>query len=95
MKIPLLLSALALQGCAAIIPNTAKLELEHVSHPMAGWPTGPKSQEDSLTQVNGIASWTISGIRVESGLGYSLLDKGFYGPSLTYTGRISKEWRLK
>lgn len=94
MKVPLLLSALALQGCAAIIPNTAKLELEHVSHPTAGWPVN-KDQEDGLSQISAITTWNIGGVQVSNGLGYCLNTRGFYGPTLTYTGRISKEWRLK
>lgn len=87
-------AALAFTGCAVLKPQAVQAELEHISHPLAGWPAGGKYDEDSLTQVNTLLRWDIGGVTVENGLGYVVKDGGFYGPRLTYTGRISKEFRF-
>jgi hypothetical protein len=47
--------------------------------------------EDGLSQVNLIGHWQSGRVYVEQGLGYNLQGEnggGFYGPELTYTGRI-------
>lgn len=75
-------------GCSVQRPQV-RLELEHVSHPLAGWPFGPSTEEDALTQANVMLEWERGRVRVEQGLGYRLMDQGFYGPELTYTGRVS------
>lgn len=83
-----------LGGCSAMRPTGATVELEHVSHPLAGWPTGPSNEEDGLSQVSGLLEWDIAGFRLQQGLGYKLEQGGFKGPELTYTGRISRTFRF-
>lgn len=86
----LLAAALALTGCS-VAPDRVSTELEHVSHPLAGWPVSASNTEDALTQVNIIARWQTGRFYVEHGLGWNVQGEnggGFYGPGLTYTGRI-------
>jgi hypothetical protein len=90
MKTLALLIALSMTGCA-VMPDSTRLELEHVSHPLAGWPVSANNTEDGLSQVNLIGHWQSGRVYVEQGLGYNLQGEnggGFYGPELTYTGRI-------
>jgi hypothetical protein len=95
MKTLALLIALSMTGCA-VMPDSTRLELEHVSHPLAGWPVSAANTEDGLSQVNLIGQWQSGNVYVENGLGYNLQGAnggGFYGPELTYTGRIGvKFW---
>lgn len=84
-----LLLALLLPGCAT--PASVRAEVEHVSHPMAGWPVSAANTEDGLSQFNVIGHWQSGRIYVEHGIGYNLQGRnggGFYGPGLTYTGRV-------
>lgn len=76
-----------------------KTEVEHVSHPLAGKPFGPSTEEDALTQANVCAGKeTRSGVRAlwyaENCLGYKLDRSGFFGPELTYTGRVGVKFTL-
>jgi hypothetical protein len=90
----LLILAVLLSGCA-IAPNSARVELEHVSHPLAGWPVSANNTEDGLSQLNVIGHWQSGRVYVEQGLGYNLQGEnggGFYGPGLTYTGRIGVQF---
>lgn len=87
------LALTALTGCAAL-PDSARVEMEHVSHPLAGWPVSAKDTEDALNQANAILRWQRGRVYVEQGLGYNLKGEnggGFYGPELTYTGRVGFE----
>ena len=77
-----------LLGCASVQPDYLFAEAEHVSHPFAGYPFGPASDEDCLNQQNVGAGWSRGGAYVEQSLGVKLNDCGFYGPDLTYTLRI-------
>lgn len=82
-------------GCTSL-----SLEYEHVSHPMAGEPFGPKSEEDWLDQINACGTRTVEiserlNIYGTSCLGYSLTDGGFYGPELTGTLRTGIEFTLQ
>lgn len=98
----LLTAALALGGCSALGPTAGMLELEHISHPMVGTPvTSDQDQfgnrvEDGLTQVNLVLAWQLSPrLGVEQGLGWNVFGRnggGFYGPGLTYSGRVV--WQL-
>lgn len=84
------LLAIALPGCG-VMPSSVRAEVEHVSHPLAGWPVSAGSTEDGLSQFNVIGHWQTGRIYVENGIGYNLQGRdggGFYGPGLTYTGRI-------
>lgn len=89
-----LLIIVACSGCV-VMPDSAGAELEHVSHPLAGWPVSADNTEDGLSQINAYAKWHISQhVYVEQALGYNLQGTGgggFYGPALTYTGRIGVE----
>lgn len=80
-------------GCAELRPNYYKAEIEHVSHPFAGWPFGPAYEEDALTQANVVAVIERGSLSIEQGLGYKIdyggLGGGFEGPYLTYIGRLS------
>lgn len=85
------LIVVACSGCAAM-PDSAGAELEHVSHPLAGWPVSANNTEDGLSQLNAYARWHF-GTRgyIEQAIGYNLQGEGgggFYGPALTYTGRV-------
>lgn len=96
---PMLMLIATLTGCAhvpaAVIPTAIRTEIEHVSHPLVGWPISARNNEDALSTVNVVARWTRGSFYVENGLGYKLKDSGFYGPDLTYVGRIGYEWRLQ
>lgn len=82
----LALLAVALTGCSSV-----RVEWEHVSHPFAGPPFGPQSEEDSLDTLNVITRKEAGRVYIETGLGYKLGDGGFYGPGLTFTSRIGVE----
>ena len=77
--------AVAIATCTGCTSMTA--EYEHISHPFAGWPFGPQSEEDTLDQLNLCLVKRGDGDRFAvygaSCLGYRLTDGGFYGPSLT------------
>jgi hypothetical protein len=65
MKTLALLIALSMTGCA-VMPDSTRLELEHVSHPLAGWPVSANNTEDGLTQVNVIGHWQSGRVYVET-----------------------------
>ncbi len=91
MKTALLAACLiALQGCTYL-----SAEMQHVSHPLAGPPFGPKTEEDSLNTVNACAGRERQGWYVEQCLGYKLTDGGVYGPKLTYEARFGKRIQLR
>ena len=87
----LIFPALVLCGCASLAPDGARIELEHISHPLVGQPFfGGPTEEDALTQANAILHWQRGRFYVEQGVGYNLLGRdggGFYGPGFTYTAR--------
>lgn len=88
-------ATLTLQACTTLAPSSYRVEVEHISHPLAGWPVSANNTEDGLSQANVIARWTHGRVYVENGLGYNLQGRnggGFYGPALTYTGRIGVEF---
>lgn len=79
----LLLASLLLTGCA-----TYRVEYEHVSHPLAGEPFGPQSEEDTLDQINLCGQKRYGRLYGDACLGYRLFDDGFYGPNLTGSVRV-------
>lgn len=95
----------ALSGCGSVSPikplkpDEYRVEVEHVSHPFAGWPFGAADEEDALTQANFVAVKRFGNMSIEQGLGYKIneasLGGGFKGPRLTYTGRISYTFGAK
>jgi hypothetical protein len=93
----ILLATLFLPGCAT--PASVRAEVEHVSHPLAGWPVSAANSEDGLSQLNVIGHWQSGRVYVEHGLGWNMDGRnggGFYGPGLTYTGRIGVQlWSAK
>lgn len=99
MRIAILAAAaLAMTGCA-VLPDSANVEILHASHPLAGWPVSANNTEDGLSEVNVVARWQHGNVYVENALGYNLQGTnggGFFGPSLTYTGRIGYQlWSSK
>lgn len=100
MKHPaLIVAAMFLGACTTLQPGSVRTELEHISHPLAGWPVNASNNEDGLTQANVIARWQSGRFYVENGLGWNVQGEnggGFYGPGLTYTGRVGVEiWSRK
>jgi hypothetical protein len=72
------------QGCTFLTAS-----VQHTSHPLAGYPVSPATDEDSLDLAKLCAgSEYRQGHRllwyVEQCLGYKLRNGGFVGPSLTY-----------
>lgn len=87
-------AAALLSACTTLPPDSLRAEAEHVSHPLAGWPVSASNTEDALTQVNVIGRWQRDRFYVEHGLGWNIQGAnggGFYGPGLTYTGRVGIE----
>lgn len=70
-------------GCTGM-----RVEVEHTSHPLAGPPFGPRSEEDSLNTINVVKRVEKGRFYAEGGLGYKFDDGGFYGPPLTATVRV-------
>lgn len=97
MKSIILMSAIvSLSGCM-LVPDAARLEVEHVSHPLAGPPFGPANEEDGLSQFNVIGRWQGEQWYIEQGFGLNLEGRnggGFKGPPFTYTGRVGIEFKL-
>lgn len=85
-----MLFALAMAGCA----NYATVELDHTSHPLAGPPFGPETEEDSLDRINGCIGREHAGWFAEGCLGYKYVYAGFVGPRLTFDGRIGRKFRF-
>ena len=87
--VSVLLMCSVLSACVTC-PDTMRVEVEHVSHPFAGWPFGSRYEEDSLTQASVLAEWTSRDAYLDIGIGRNLLGQGgggFYGPSLTAIAR--------
>ncbi len=80
---------LLLSGCTSL-----SLEGAHTSHPFAGPPFGPKSEEDSLNSVNACAQREKGRYYLEQCVGYKIGDGGFFGPRLIYTARAGVRWRI-
>lgn len=88
----LVIASLAAAGCA---PHAIRAEYEHISHPLAGPPFGPRSEEDALDHLAILARWHFELVTVDVGLGYKLVDGGMYGPKCTGIVRVSKEFSLE
>jgi hypothetical protein len=92
VRAPAVAALALLTGCA----SAYRLEVEHVSHPLAGQPFGPRTDEDALTQAHALASWRRGVGYVEAGIGWNLRGEGgggFYGPALTGTVRAGVEFK--
>lgn len=88
---------LATTGCGSLDVCErveAGLAADHVSHPTAGRPFGPKTEEDSLNTVGGYGRCSFSqGVWTEVGLGWKVGDGGFYGPDMVSELRVGvKLW---
>lgn len=81
-------AAVLLVGASLSACSGMRVELEHTSHPLAGAPFGPRSEEDSLNTLNVVKRIERGRYYSEIGLGYKIGDGGFYGPDLTGTVRI-------
>lgn len=99
MRMILLAAALAAACCCACVPQRVGVELEHVSHPTAGWPLEPQQgSEDALTHVQALAQWDHGGAYLALGLGVKVQGEnggGFYGPALTGSVRAGYMWTLR
>lgn len=85
--------ALLATGCANLTPV---LEVEHISHPGAGWPVGPADEEAQLTQGNALVRYRKGGLYIDAGIGVKLYEKSqldFVGPRVTGTVRVGYEFR--
>lgn len=92
-KLAALASALALVGCSTVAPTHAVGGVQHISHPLAGWPFGPVTEEDTLDQVCGGLLWVRERpnggeVIIDQRLCQKLRDGGFFGPKLSYYGSI-------
>jgi hypothetical protein len=86
-----------LTGCAAL-PTHVKVEVEHISHPLAGWPCSDKYTEDAVTEASTLAVWRSEHLYLEAGVGYNLKGangSGFYGPALTGIVRAGAEIKVR
>lgn len=81
------LAVIQLAGCVAL-PDYAGMDVEHISHPLAGPPFGPTSDEDSLNHIRGFVGWRHGRAFCEVSLGYKLTDGGFYGPRMTANANV-------
>lgn len=89
-KIAAALLALCLTGC-----TYATIEARHTSHPFAGPPFGPRTDEDSLNTVNACIGVERGSWFAENCLGYKLGEGGFYGPPVTYDARVGKRFEFR
>ncbi len=80
----------SLSGCTSL-----SMEAQHVSHPLAGPPFGPITDEDSLDAINACAQRETKKWYVEQCIGYVYTDGGFYGPKLIWQGRFGRKWKLR
>jgi hypothetical protein len=100
--------AIALSGCSTTSvelfkPTGAKVETEHVSHLMAGWPFKPEWRDENgfkeggLSHVQLLLQWENEerGYYLESGLGYKLDTQGLIGPRMSTSVRFGKAWKFK
>jgi hypothetical protein len=90
MKFSAGIICLALAGCGSVPfceKQSIRTEYEHLSHLTAGPPFGPQDEEDSLDQISLIGRCTQGRAYIEMGIGYRLIDNGFYGPDEIFTGR--------
>lgn len=89
-----LAACLALSACVA---PTLRIEAEHISHPMAGWPVGPADEEAQITQMSALLHWQRGPWYASVGVGVKVYEKtpwDFVGPDMTGTVRIGREFRL-
>ena len=97
-KLTCLAILLTLPGCA-LMPNTVRVETEHVSHLSAGWPIEKQGRtEDGFSMVSIIGRWQMRGAYLEIGEGVNLEGRnggGFYGPAEVFTARMGYEFRVR
>ena len=88
MRRLLVLTAVALSGCASMPPDSVDAGWSHDSHPRQGRPFSPREDEDSLDTLGLRARWNRGKCFAEMGLGYMLRDGGFYGDDFIFESRI-------
>jgi hypothetical protein len=89
-----ILLGMQLTGCA-VMPESMYAEVEHVSHPFAGPPFGPRTEEDTLNMINVGGTWSKDNVYMDVGLGYKFTDSGFHGPPLSFDMRVGYRIPLK
>lgn len=87
-------------GCGPLSakPDTARLSTAHYSHLSAGFPFGPKNEEDALTLLNMKGNWKCGSEFFEAGIGINIAGKnggGFYGPSEVVGFEYGYEFSLR
>jgi len=95
--IALLVLVSTIPACA-LAPHTLRLEAEHVSHPLAGWPVSGHNTEDAVTQASALLHWRAGPAYFDAGIGRNLRGAnggGFYGPAITGTVRAGLEVPLR
>lgn len=76
-------------GCSALVPDEIRpLSLSHVSHPSAGYPTGPANEEDTLDTLGSAIVHKWGHWHIYNRLAFKLRDGGVYGPDLVYQGQV-------
>lgn len=93
----LLLASVLLASCATA-PDRMGVSLDHVSHPLVGWPFSSRYDEDALTEMRISAEWQRGCGFASIGIGYNLRGRdggGFYGPPLTGSFAVGCSWSLR
>lgn len=95
-----LVGMVGLGGCSVMggVCDEAQVNLQytHISHPLAGWPFGEKSEEDAVHSVGPLARCTRGRGYLEGGVGWKVKESGFYGPELTGTLNVGVTlWRSR
>lgn len=83
------LAAIAALGCtltACANLQSISIHESHTSHPFAGPPFGPPTEEEAIDTINVSARWEFKDrVFLELSPGYKIADGGLYGPKLTTT----------
>lgn len=98
----ILITSTLASGCSGLglerMCDQAKISVEytHISHPLAGYPFGPGTEEDAVHTAGPMGRCDMGRAYVEGGLGWKVRDAGFYGPELTGTLNVGVTlWEMK
>lgn len=94
-------ATLALQGCAALLPNTVGPELAHASHLTQHRPFTSHPQNYGYQTIGVVAHWRVGGFYLDAGESYNFAPTygedcaGLCGSREVFTGRLGYEFRVK